>query len=158
MGYKEELDALGRWLFKTTGLRSHRLSSAPPQVARPVVLWEGPGRQKGRDLGSYSFIRTVSQYGKLYVNNLDQLADIIDKLEKDLADRSDLLPVFENDQAGAKQIGWLKQVVIEVTTSTVVDVPITVRYEVVQGRITPEEAPAATKVVTRMNEGAVIIE
>jgi hypothetical protein len=155
MGYKEELDALGRWIYKTAGLLSHRLSEAPPKVARPVVLWEAPTRRNGRQLGNYGFIRTVGQYGVLYVKNLDQLAELLDKLEKDLAERNDLLPMYASDQAGAAQIGWLKNVQLEHNTAQSVDVPIVVRYEVVQDRLMPEEAPAAVKVVTKLEKGAV---
>jgi len=146
VGYKEELDALGRWIFKTAGLKSHRLSEAPPQVSRPVVLWQGPNRRNGRSLGNYSYLRRISQYGTLYVSSLDQLAEVLDKLEKDLAARNDLLPMYETDQAGSKQIGWLTQVQLDLNTAETVDIPIVVRYEVVQDRIRPEEAPAAINV------------
>jgi hypothetical protein len=155
MGYKEELDALGRWVYTTAGLQSHRLSEAPPQVARPVILWEGPNRRKGQDLGNYSFLRRVSQYGTLYVKNLDQLAESVDKLEKDLAERNDLLPMYESDQVGALQIGWLKRVELDLNTTETVNIPIIIRYEVTQDRLIPEEAPAAVTVVTKLEQGAV---
>lgn len=155
MGYKEELDALGRWVYKTAGLQSHRLSEAPPKVARPVILWEAPSRRKGRDLGNYSFLKSIAQYGKLYVASLDQLADLLDKLEKDLAERNDLLPMYETDQLGAKRIGWLTQVELEVGNATTVDVPIILRYSVQQGRLYPDEAPPAVTVTTKLTQGAV---
>jgi hypothetical protein len=151
MGYTEELDALGRWVYGTAGIQSHRLSSAPPAVARPVILWEGPNRRKGQDLGNYSHIRRVSQYGTLYVDNLDQLAEILDKLEGDLAKRNDLLPVYANDQAGALQTGWLKKVEFDLNTTQSVNIPIVVRYEVIQDRPVPEEAPPAATVVTKLS-------
>jgi hypothetical protein len=154
MGYKEELDALGRWVYKTAGVQSHRLSSAPPKVARPVILWEGPNRRKGRDLGNYSFIKSISQYGTLYVDSLDQLAEILDKLEDDLAKRNNLLPMFISDQAEADAIGWLKQVELDLYTTETVNIPIVIRYDVTQGRTLPEEAPPAVKVVTKLEMGA----
>ncbi len=154
MGYKEELDALGRWVYQTAGLRSHRLSEAPPKVARPVILWEGPTRRKSRELGNYSFLRQVTQYGTLYVTNLDQLADLLDKLEKDIAERNDLLPMYENDQATAQRIGWLKNVELETNNAENLDMPITVRYTVQQNRLQPVEAPPAVKVETKLRQGA----
>lgn len=146
MGYKQELDALGRWVFQIAGLRSHHLSAAPPQVARPVILWEAPSRSRGRNLGNYHFTKTPTQYGKLYVNNLDELADLIDLLEKNLGDRFESLPVYESDKEGAAVIGRLRNVQFDTGTSQNVDIPITVRYEALYSRPTPEEAPAATKV------------
>lgn len=149
MGYKQELDALQRWVFKTAGLQSHRLSEAPPKVARPVILWEGPNRRKGENLGRYEYTKTVSQYGTLYVSNLDQLADLLDKLETDLGNRDEWLPMFESDQAGAQQIGKLRNVRLDLNTNETVNMNFTVRYEVIYSRTRPAEAPNATKVSTK---------
>ncbi|WP_444506004.1 hypothetical protein [Cytobacillus kochii] len=155
MGYKQEIDALGRWVYKTAGLRSHRLSSAPPKVARPVILWESPNRRQGRYLGRYSFIRSISQYGTLYVDSLDQLAEVLDKLEKYLADYDNMLPLYESESLEAAQVGWLKQVELDVNTAQSVNIPIIIKYEATIGRPRPEEMPSAIKVVTNLNQGAV---
>jgi hypothetical protein len=153
MGYLQEVDALQRWVWQTAGLKSHRLSAAPPQVARPVILWEGPNRTKGQNMGRYHYTRRTSQFGKLYVNNLDQLADLIDRLETDLANRDEWLPIYETDQAAAPQIGKLRSVQIDVSTTEVVDVPITIRYEVIYSRPEPAAAPNATYVGNKLKGG-----
>lgn len=151
MGYLEEIDALGRWIYQTAGLPSHRLSSAPPKAARPVILWEGPNRRKGQNLGRYKYLKRVTQYGKLYVDNLDQLAELLDKLEKDLAARDEWLPMYETDQVGAPQIGKLRNVDIEVNSSESVDINFGIRYEVIYSRPEPDEAPNATKVSNKLH-------
>ncbi|MED3571960.1 hypothetical protein [Cytobacillus praedii] len=153
MGYLQELDALGRWVFSVAKLKSHRLSAAPPQVARPVILWEGPTRTKGENLGRYHFTRKTSQYGVLYVSNLDQLADLMDKLEKDLGDRDEWLPIFETDQPNAVQVGKLRKVQIEFNTTQAVNIPIIIRYEVTYSRPTPVKAPAAVSVGNKIKLG-----
>lgn len=155
MGYSQEIDALGRWVYQTAGLQSHRLSSAPPKVARPVILWEGPNRRKGQNLGRYKYIKRVSQYGTLYVDNLDQLADILDKLEQDLAARDEWLPIYETDQANAAQIGKLRNVDIEVNSSETVNINFSIRYEVIYSRPEPAEAPHATTVTNKF-KGALL--
>lgn len=151
MGYKQEIDALGRWVYQVAGLASHRLSSAPPKVARPVILWETPTRTKGDNFGNYLYTRRTSQFGKLYVNTLDQLADLMDKLEKDLGDRNEYLPVYATDQAAAEQIGRLQKVQLDFNTSQNVDVPITIRYESVYSRPIPIDPGPATFIGTTFN-------
>lgn len=153
MGYKEELDALGRWVYQVAGLRSHRLSAAPPKVARPVILWEGPNRRKSQNLGRYEYLRSMTQYATLYVDSLDQLSDLLDKLEKDLADRDDCLPMFESDQSDALQIGQLRKVEIELNSSQTLNINFAIRYDVVYSRTRPAEAPHATTVVTKLKGG-----
>lgn len=149
MGYKQEIDALGRWVFGVAGLRSHRLSAAPPQVARPVILWEAPSRVKGLNLGNYHYTKKTSQFGKLYVTHLDQLADLIDTLEKHLGDNYEALPIYESDQAAAAVVGYLRNVEFDISTAQKVDVPITVKYEAIYSRPLPEVLPAATKIFTK---------
>lgn len=149
MGYKQEIDALGRWVFGVAGLRSHRLSAAPPQVARPVILWEAPSRAKGQNFGRYNFTKNTSQFGKLYVNNLDDLADLVDQLEKHLGDHDERLPIYESEAEDAPQVGWLRRVEIDLSTSQSVDVPITIKYEVTYSRPLPAEVPAATSITSK---------
>lgn len=153
MGYKQELDALGRWVYQTAGLTSYRLDSSPPQLARPVILWESPNSVKGQNLGNYAYLKRRSQFGKLYVNSVDQLAEIMDKLEQRLADLHDYLIVYESDQADALPIGRMIRVQFEVGTSTTLDIPITVRYDVIQDRTRPIEPPPATTVTTASEYG-----
>ena len=151
MGYKQELDALGRWVYQKAGLRSYRLDSSPPKVARPVILWEIPNSTRGSALGNYAFTKKRSQFGKLYVGSLNQLADLMDLLEQTLADSYEYLPIHESDEPSAPIIGRLQRVQFDVGTSETLDVPITVRYEVIQYRTQEAEAPPATVVVTDAN-------
>ncbi|WP_332648893.1 hypothetical protein [Lysinibacillus sp. 54212] len=146
MGYLQELEALARWVYQVTEVTSHKLSEAPPKVARPVILWEGPSRRKGENLGRYHYTKRASQYGTLYVKDLDQLGSLIDKLEKNLMDRDEWLPMFESDQANARQIGKLYKVEIDFNNTQSTDMPFTIRYEVIYSRPIPEAAPAATHV------------
>lgn len=148
MGYKQELDALGRWVYQTVGLRSYRLDNSPPKVSRPVILWETPNSVRGQALGNYAYTKRRTQFAKLYVNNLDQLAEIMDQLEQSLADRDDYLTVFESDQPNALPIGRMHRVQFETGTSETLDVPITVRYEVIQNRTRVADPPPAISVVT----------
>jgi hypothetical protein len=149
MGYLQEIDAMQRWVKATANLNSFRLSEAPPKVGRPVALLEAASRRKDRVISHYSTTRRISQYGKLYVKNLDQLADIVDKLERDLEEKQGLLPIFENSNAAAVQVGSLKAVEFELTTSDQLDVPFQIRYEVTYHRPKPV-IPAATSVNTRI--------
>lgn len=156
MSYRQEIDALSRWIYQTTGLSSILLSDAPPQVARPVILWEAPNRRRGRDLGNYGFERRVTQYGTLYITHLFQLADIVESLESNIAERFDILPVFASDELGAPRIGWLKKVELEVNNAQGTDVGISIRYTVNQDRPTPVPLPPATKVVTKIERGSTV--
>lgn len=150
MGYKQELDALGRWVYGVAGLKNHRLSAAPPQVTRPVILWEAPNRVKGQNMGSYHYTKRTTQYGKLYVNDLDELADLLDLLEKNLGDGFEWLPVYESEAENAAVIGKLRNVQIEAGTSQNTDTPFTVRYEVIYSRPIPQQAPHATSINNRI--------
>ena len=152
MGYLRELDALGRWVYGAAGLTGHRLSTAPPQVARPVILWEAQNRAGTTNLGNYHYTRRNSQYGVLYVNNLDQLARLVDALEKDLGRRLNMLPVFESDKAEAKVVGRLKKVSFEIGNTNTLDVPFTISYEATYERILPEVLPPARVVYNRLIE------
>lgn len=148
MGYIHEVDALGRWIKLTAGLNSFRLTEAPPKVARPVVLWEAPNRRKDRHVTRYVQVRRTAQYATLYAKNLDQLADIMDKLEADLLNREGVLNVYSDGTGTATQVGILKAVEIEFNNSTNLDIPFTIRYEAAYD-VTPEAAPPATKVYTK---------
>lgn len=149
MGYRQELDALGRWVYNVAGLMNHALSAAPPQVTRPVILWEAPNRVKGQNMGSYHYTKRTTQFGKLYVNDLDELANLIDLLEKNLGDGFEWLPVYESEQEDAAVIGKLRNVQIEPGTSQNLDTPFTVKYEAIYSRPIPEPAPHATAINNR---------
>jgi hypothetical protein len=146
MAYLEELDALQRWIYGTAGLTSMRLAEAPPKVARPVILWEPPFRGRDRNLGRYTYINRVQQYGKLYVTSLDQLTDYQEKLLGDLEEKVGVLPVF--DSTGVK-VADLKNVELEFNRSESLDVPFIIRYEIAYARTRPAAAPNATTVYNK---------
>lgn len=148
MEFERELDALQRWIYAAAGLKSMRLTASPPQVARPVILWQAPHRRKARDNSRWQYVNAVTQYGKLYVSNLDQLNDLQAKLLKDLEEKVGVLEVF--DQDGLK-IALLKEVSIEFTNSTTLDVPIAIRYEATYGRTRPTLPPPAKTVYTKID-------
>lgn len=150
MAYKEEIDAIQRWIWATASLKSYRLSEAPPNVSRPAILWEPPARSRERNLGRYSFVNRVQQYGKLYVSSFDQLADLQDALTADLENKVGVLPVF--DQAG-QQIGRLKQARLVFQHTETLDVPLYLEYEATYARTRPAVPPAATHVGTKITKG-----
>ncbi|MCM3789426.1 hypothetical protein M3221_13555 [Domibacillus indicus] len=150
MNFVQEIDALQRWLFKTAGLRSYQLSEAPPKVARPVVLWEIPSRSSGRYWDNYTRLKTAAQYGKLYVQNLQEYGELISKLEQDLHDKMNEIPVYETSDASASIIGYLIDVDLETSTAQNLDVPIVVRYNAVHEREQPELPGPATAVHSRV--------
>lgn len=142
MSYKAEIDALQRWLKSSAGLNSVRLKEAQTVVARPVILWETPNVVPGRRIDSYSYLKSVSQYGKLYVKSLDQLLEIQEAITVYLDESQNILPVYGSDGA---QVGHLKNVTIELKESETLDVPITVKYEAAYGRTRPADpGPAAS--------------
>lgn len=147
MAYLAELEALQRWAYETAGLTSYRLSEAPPKVARPVILFEPPQRSRDRNLGRYTYVNRVQQYGKLFVQSLDQLADLQDKLQHDLEEKVGLLYVYDSNGAPVTR---LKNVEVVFNRSESLDVPFIITYEATYGRTKPTPAPAATKVANKI--------
>lgn len=145
MAYLEELDALQRWIKGVANLNSFRLSEAPPKVARPIILWEPPFRSRDRNLTRYQYVTRVQQYGKLYVQSLEQFGQLSDLLLFDIEEKVGVLPIYS---AGAVA-GRLKQVGIEFRQSEGLDVPFIITYEATYGRTKPEMPPPATYVGNR---------
>lgn len=152
--YKQELDAISRWIKAVAGLNNLRLSEAPAKIARPVILWENPGRGKDRDLGRYKYVNKVIQFGKLFVNSLEQAAEIQETLLSDLEEKLGVLPVYEKTAQGQEVIATkLKQVTVKFVESENLNIPIQVEYEVTYGRIKPAAAPQAVVVGNRITTG-----
>lgn len=143
MAYLEELDALQRWIYGTAGLTSYRLTEAPPKLSRPVVLLEPPHRGKDRNLGRYSYVNRVQQYGKLHVTSLYKLTEYQEALLTDIEEKVGILPVYNSN---GEQIARLKNVEIEFKNTTDLDVPFTITYEATYGRTRPVQPPAASYV------------
>jgi hypothetical protein len=141
-----ELVSIQRWVKSAAGLDSIRLSTAPPKVARPVILWEAPQRGRGSNTSRYAYVNRMRQYGKLYASNLNQLLDYQGRLEFDLEDRENVLDLY--DDAGTV-IGKLKNVSIKFENSDDMDVPFSIEYEVGYRRTKPADPPPASSVITR---------
>lgn len=145
MEFYYELEAITRWVMGAAGLNSMLLTSAPPKVARPVILWEAPQRSRDRNVDRYQYVNRVRQYGKIYAADLRQLLDYQGRLQIDLEDRENLLDVY--DGSGAK-VGRLKAVTVSFGQAEGLDVPIIVDYEATYARTRPAAPPAPKIVVT----------
>lgn len=155
--YIQELDAIQRWVFATTGLATLRLKAAPSKVARPTILWEAASRGRDRHVSRWAYVNGVIQFGKIYVVSLDQLYRIQGQLQQDLEERLGRLPLFDKEGAEGVQVGWLTDVQVEFdnggSNEAALDTLIRVRYEVTYNRPRPEPAPYATFVGTRTTGG-----
>lgn len=145
--YLAELSALQRWIKETVNIDSYRLTAAPPQLARPVVLWEAPTRGKDRSINRWAYVNKVTQYGKLYVAHIDQLAAVQDTLMSDLEERVGVLPLYGGSNGGVVTI--LKRCEITFNTAENLNIPFNVVYEVTYARVRPAPAPHATSVANR---------
>jgi len=149
MAYKQELEALQRWVWATANLRSMRLQEAPPKIARPMILWESPDRGKDRDISRWRYVVKVTQYGRLFAKDLDQLLDLQDVLQGALEEQVEAggLPIYEKPGPGAV-IGKLQKLDIKFSNTEGLDVPIQISYEVTYDR-KRTVYPAPTFVGTR---------
>ena len=150
--YDQELVALQRWVKATAGLNSVRLRDAAPKVARPIILWETPGRKKDRNLSRYLYVNRVTQYGRLYVSSLDQLIEKQEALLNDLEEKVGVLPVYGDSGTVVASLKAVDLVFPEsqgVNISSL-DVPFSIKYEVTYARTKPVEPPPATYVGTRV--------
>lgn len=144
--FEYELEALGRWVKATANLNSMRLMAAPPRVARPIILWEAPQRQRLKNTARYLFVNQVRQYGKLFAKDLDQLLEYQTRLQLDLEDRENTIDIFGAD---GQKIGWLKNISMYFETSVGLDVPFQIEYEVGYARNRPVVPPPPKYVHTR---------
>ncbi|EIW19915.1 MULTISPECIES: hypothetical protein [Pelosinus] len=145
--YLAELNTVQRWVKATVSINSYRLTDAPPQLPRPVIVWEAPSRGKDRNLTRWAYVNRVTQYGKLYIANIDHLADVQEKLITDLEERAGILPIY--DAAGIV-IALLKRCEITFNNAENLNVPFNLVYEVTYTRTKPPEAPHATFVGNRL--------
>lgn len=150
MDYEKELDTVQTWLKSTAGLNSWRRAVAPPKLARPVIVWDAPHRGRTRNLSRYVYVQTVSYYGKLYVNSLDETLRLQETLLSDMEDRTGLLEVLDTDK---KHLAWLKEVELTFQDTEGLDVPFTLKYEVTYGRKKPTDPPSPLKVTTKVAVG-----
>jgi len=146
MDYIKELEAIQTWIKTITGLNSYRLKEAKPKLARPVILWETPSRNRDRNISQYQYVNKVRQYGRLFVSSLEEAIDVQEKLIKDLEEKLGVLPVMDGDT----QLTVLKAVELEFQDSNNLDIPFNITYEVTYGRTRPVEPPPATYVGTKI--------
>ena len=147
MDYLLELTAVQTWLKSAAGLNSWRRSNAPPTLSRPVILWESPFRGRARHLHRYAYVQTVRYYGKLFVNSVDEVLILQQRLSEDIENRCGLLDVLNKD--GVK-VGILKSVEVEFNETEGLDVPFRLSYEVAYTRTKPEPPPAPLHVYTKV--------
>lgn len=145
MDYLGENEALQIWIKAASGLNSYRLKDAKPQLARPVILFETPSRGKSTNLGRYKYTIPVKQYGKLFVNSVEQAHEVQENLIKDLEDRVGVLPLYGADKLPIAGV-HLKAVVIDFEKGEQLDIPFTISYEATYSRTKPAEAPHAVTV------------
>lgn len=146
MDYLKELEAIQTWVKSVAGLNSYRLAEAKPKVARPIILWETPSRNRERNISRYQYVNKVRQYGRLFVSSLDEALRVQEALIKDLEEKVGIIPIMENGE----RIALLKAVEIEFTDSENLDIPFNISYEVTYGRTRPADAPNATTVTTKV--------
>lgn len=149
MEYLKELEALQVWIKAAAGLNSFRLKDAKPNLARPVILFETPSRGKVRNLGRYKYVVPVTQYGKLFINSVDEADQCQEALIQDLEERVNVLPIYGDDQQPIPGI-YLKAAVINFGQGDGLDIPFTISYEATYTRTKPvDPAVGAATVVTR---------
>ncbi len=148
--YLAELSNIQRWVKATANIDSYRLTVAPPQLARPVILWEAPHRGKDRNLSRWAYVNKVTQFGKLYVATIDQLADVQDKLITDLEERTGVLPIYD---AAGLVVSLLKRCDLTFENAENLNIPFNLVYEATYARVRPPEAPNAVFVGNRVQGG-----
>lgn len=149
MDYLRENTALQIWIKAAAGLNSYRLKDAKPQLPRPVILFETPSRGKTTNLGRYKYTVPVKQYGKLFINSVEEAHEVQENLIKDLEEKVGVLPIYGDDQKPLTGI-YLKAVVIDFDEGEQLDIPFTISYEATYSRTKPAEAPNATTVSSRL--------
>lgn len=149
--YIAELVALQRWVKATVNLDSYRANTAPPQLTRPVILWEAPHRNRERSISRWAYVNRVTQYGKLYVKDLGQLTEIQESLLSDLEEKTGLLPVYG---ASDTVVAWLKRCGLTFDNAENLNVPFNLQYEIAYARTRPQDPPAAAFVGNKVQGGA----
>ncbi|WP_287714508.1 hypothetical protein [Blautia sp.] len=125
MEYDKELKALQTWLKDTAGLNSFK-RGVGLKLARPVVLFDSPGRSRARHITRYSYVQTVQWFGTLYVDNLDEAIKYQEALVQNLEDKCGVLEV--KDDAG-NIVGRLKNAELKFKEAESLDIAFTLSYE-----------------------------
>lgn len=147
MDYLLELTTVQTWLKTASGLNSWRRTNAPPTLPRPVVLWESPYRGRARHLHRYAYVQRVKYFGKLFVNSVDEVLLLQQRLNEDIENRCGLLDVIDTN---GDKVGILKEVEVEFVETEGLDVPFRLSYEVAYTRTKPTTPPAPLHVYTKV--------
>lgn len=130
MDYDKELKAVQTWLKSTAGLDSFK-RGVSLKLSRPVVLFDSPGRSRARHLTRYAYVQTVSVFGTLYVNSLDECLVYQNALLQDLEDKCGVLDIVDDNGTAE---GHLKNADLKFKESDSLDVPFTLTYDVAYKR------------------------
>lgn len=144
--FERELEAIQIFVKQATDVNSFKLAVAPPKLSRPVILWEAPSRGLARRIDQYTEVRTVRQFGKLYVSSLNEANKYQDQFYAALQLAGNVIEIKE----GGQRIGILKAVQLEFRESETLDIPFSLRYEVAYEQGRPALAPKATTVVNKI--------
>lgn len=130
MDYDKELTAIQTWLKSTAGLESFK-RGINLKLSRPVVLFDSPGRSRSKHLTRYSYVQTVSMFGTLYVDSLDECFIYQNALMQDLEDKCGVLDVFDGN---GNLEGRLKNANLKFKEGDSLDVAFTLTYDVAYKR------------------------
>lgn len=130
MEYAIELRTVQTWLKSTAGLNSFK-RGVELNLARPVVLFDVPGRSRARHLTRFSYVQTVTWPCTLYIDSLDEAMRYQDALVTDLEDRCNVLEITDENK---QRIGWLKNVTVRFTGAESLDAAFTLSYDVAYKR------------------------
>lgn len=130
MDYDKELNAIQTWLKSTAGLASFK-RGVSLSLSRPVVLFDSPGRSRSKHLTRYAYVQTVSVFGTLYVDSLDECLIYQNALLQDLEDKCGVVDVV--DDKGNLE-GRLKNANLKFKEGDSLDVAFTLTYDVAYKR------------------------
>lgn len=130
MEYDKEIKAVQSWLKNTAGLNSFK-RGVNLKLSRPVVLFDSPGRSRARHLTRYAYVQTVSLFGTLYVDSLDECIAYQNTLLQDLEDRTGVLDVVDDT---GKLEGRLKNAELKFKEGDSLDIGFTLTYDVAYKR------------------------
>jgi len=145
--YRLELNTIQTWIKEAANINSIRLNSGKTKAARPIILFEPPGRGKDRELTRYKYVNGITQYCRLFANDLDEALEIQENLITDIEDRDSYLDI---ENSNGDIVGKLKNVEVEFTDSDGLDISFVIRYEVTYSRPVPDAPPSPTFVGNRL--------
>jgi len=138
-----ELKALQTWIKQVAGLNSWRHNENSSKLPRSVVIFDTATRGTITNLSRYEYTVPVRQYGRMSVPSVDEAVKYQGKLQIDLGEKCNVLPVIE----GENIIRKLRNVQLDFYGNDL-EGQFSINYEVTYTRDKPPEAPHATEVVS----------